>query len=276
MKIGLISDLHTDISQANRKTVKYLISAAKDFQLDLLVIAGDVSPKLMELAKTLIAFRKLDCPKLFIAGNHDIWVIKDDEVTSKDKYELISRICEECGFHNLDDSPFILDGVGFCGTIGWYDYSFRPKYYDIPEEKYKLKYFRGSVWNDVNYAKWNCSDIELTQWFKNKLKGQIRSIEDNTSQIVVVTHHVPFREGIIYQGEIEQDFFNAFMGSKVFGEICVNEPSVTHAFFGHSHRPFDKKIRDVRVVCSPIGYLYDVQESELENYARKRLTTINL
>ena len=242
----------------------------------MLVIAGDLSPNLMELARTLIDFRELDCQKLFVAGNHDIWVMNDNRVTSQEKYELISRICEECGFHNLDASPFVFDRIGFCGTIGWYDYSFKSEDYDIPEELYKLKCFGDSIWNDVNYAKWGCSDLELTRRFKSELKKQIRSIKQTTSQIVVVTHHVPFKEGVIYRGQLRWDFFNAFMGSKAFGEICVNEPSVTHALFGHSHRPFNKKIQGVRAICSPIGYLFDLPESEFENYARKRLATITV
>jgi predicted phosphodiesterase len=251
MRIGVTSDIHTDISPANRRIVRHLADEARRAELDAFVICGDISPDIMALSKTLSAFHNIGqrCKKLFVAGNHDIWLIGlNEEVTSHDKYSAITSVCRECGFHHLGDSPLILGQVGFCGTIGWYDYSYRRDEYRISEKSYMRKTLRGSVWNDVNYARWNASDPEIAYQFE---------------------------ECVVYRDELPWDFFSAFMGSVGLGEICLNEPLVTHALFGHTHFEFFETIRGIWAVCSPVGYLTDPPR-DLREYARSRLRIINL
>jgi len=276
MRIGVTSDIHTDISPANRRIVKHLADAARRAQLDVLVICGDISPDIRNLSKTLSAFHHIGpkCKKLFVAGNHDIWLV-NRTITSHDKYSLITALCKECGFHHLGDSPVVVGQVGFCGTIGWYDYSYKRDEYPISEKSYMRKTLAGSVWNDVNYARWNGSDPEIADRFERELQGQINSIRDRVSRIIVVTHHVPFRECVIYRDELPWDFFSAFMGSAGLGEICLDEPLVTHALFGHTHSEFFKTVKGIWAVCSPVGYLTDPPE-DLREYARSRLRIIDL
>ena len=278
MRIGVTSDIHTDISPANRRIAEHLADVARRAELDVFVICGDISPDTMTLFKTLSAFHDIgrNCRKLFIPGNHDIWLIgRNRRVTSHDKYSLLTAICEECGFHNLGDSPVVLDALGFCGTIGWYDYSYKRAKYRISAESYSRKTLRGAVWNDVNYARWDNSDPEMARRFEWELQEQIDSIRDQVSRIIVVTHHIPFGECVIYRDRLPWDFFSAFMGSEGLGEICVDEPLVTHVFFGHTHGEFFKTIRGVWAVCSPVGYLTDPPK-DLREYARSRLKIIEL
>jgi putative phosphoesterase len=276
MRVGVTSDIHTDISPANERIIRYIADEARDAELDAFVICGDISPDIMKLSRTLSAFHDVESEKLFVAGNHDIWLVGlNSSVTSHDKYFLITAICKEHGFHHLGDSPVILGQVGFCGTIGWYDYSYKRDEYPISEKAYIRKTFAGSVWNDVNYARWEDSDPKMARQFEEELQGQIDSIRDRVSQIIVVTHHVPFRECVIYRGELPWDFFSAFMGSVGLGEICINEPLVTHAFFGHTHTEFLKEVKGIQAVCSPIGYLTDPPR-DLRKYARERLRIVEL
>jgi hypothetical protein len=74
------------------------------------------------------------------------------------------------------------------------------------------------------------------------------------------------------------------MGSAGLGEICLKEPLVTHALFGHTHTEFYKEIkaqdsseltRKVVAVCSPIGYLTEPPK-DLKEYAKNRLKIIEL
>ena len=278
MRIGVTSDIHTDISRANRRVAKHLADAARCADLDILVICGDISPDIMTLSKTLSAFRDIGpkCRKLFVAGNHDIWLMHLRRIaTSHDKYSLITTICKEHGFHHLGDSPVVVGQVGFCGTIGWYDYSYKQDKYPVSEKSYMRKTLGGAVWNDVNYAKWNGSDPEIASRFERELQEQIDSIRDRVSRIIVVTHHVPFRECVIYRDELPWDFFSAFMGSAGLGEVCFSEPLVTHIFFGHTHSEFFKTVRGIRAVCSPVGYLTDPPK-DLREYVRARLRIIDL
>jgi putative phosphoesterase len=285
MRIGVTSDIHTDISPANSQIISHLVNAINSAELDVFVICGDVSPNISKFYDTLSAFRDLNCKKLFIAGNHDIWILnQSDNINSSQKYSLITKFCEEHGFHHLGDSPIIFENIGFCGTIGWYDYTFKSHTFKISDRDYTTKIFNGSVWNDVNFARWNETDIEISGKFEHDLQKQIDSIRDRVSQIIVATHHVPFRDCVLYRNELTWDFFSAFMGSAGLGEICLKEPLVTHALFGHTHTEFYKEIKaqnssgltqKVLAICSPIGYLTETPK-DLKEYAKKRLKIIEL
>ncbi|RKU20921.1 hypothetical protein C6503_05415 [Candidatus Poribacteria bacterium] len=274
MKIGLISDLHTDVTPLNSAIVPHLIDAVKAAQLDILVFAGDLARHLVQLSETLNAFQIADltCEKLFVPGNHDIWAIETPDVTSERKCEIISTLCYACGFHPLMDEPFVKEQVGFCGTIGWYDYSFAPEGYDFSDAQYAEKELMGAVWNDKRYAKWSETDSVVARRFEAELRAQIASVRDDVSRIIVVTHHVPFRECIEYRGELPWDFFRAFMGSKGLGTLCLEEQRVTHALFGHTHQALDMKIRDTRAICAPVGYLQEKPTVGLRDYATQCLT----
>lgn len=278
MKIGVTSDLHIDAAPLNKQILPHIVKAAEKAALDIFILAGDLSSNLLELAETLIVFTEsnLNCPKLFVPGNHDIWVVEHPDVTSDQKHEAITTICRECDFHPLDAAPFVKNGVGFCGTIGWYDYSFGDNEYNFSEAAYASKQLFGSVWNDSHFAKWNGTDPEIAQRFENRLRDQIRSVKDSVSQIIVTTHHVPFRECVRSHGAPSRDFFNAYMGSQGLGKICLEEPLVTHSLFGHIHVPICQQIGDVTTICSPIGYLHQPPAADLSSYAQERLTCFEL
>ena len=273
MKIGLISDLHTDVTPWNKALVPQLIDAVRTANLDVLVLAGDLARHLVQLSETLNAFQLADltCEKLFIPGNHDIWAVETANVTSEQKCGIISELCHACGFHPLMDEPFIRETVGFCGTIGWYDYSFAPNGYDFTNDQYAEKELMGAVWNDKRYAKWGDTDPVIARRFEADLERQIASIREAVSRIIVVTHHVPFRECIRYRGELPWDFFRAFMGSERLGVQCLQEPLVTHALFGHIHHTLDMQVRDVRAISAPVGYLQEEPTMGLQTYAAQCL-----
>ena len=273
MKVGLVSDLHTDVTSLNKQLVPHLIDAVRAAELDVFVLAGDLARHLVQLSETLNAFQLADlaCEKLFVPGNHDIWAIETPNVTSEQKCSIISELCRECGFHPLMDVPFIKERVGFCGTIGWYDYSFAPEGYDFSDTQYAEKELMGAVWNDKRYAKWTDTDRAVARRFEAELETQIASVRDDVSRIIVVTHHVPFRACIRYRGELPWDFFRAFMGSKHLGTQCLQEPLVTHALFGHTHRALDMQVCSVRAISAPVGYLYEEPTMGLQAYAAQCL-----
>lgn len=283
MRIGVTSDIHTEISPANRKIVKHLGDIAEHSNLDVLIICGDISPSPMELSRTISAFQEIPCQKFLVAGNHDIWLSSQNGIiTSYQKYNLITALCKEHDFHHLGDSAIIIGDVGFCGTIGWYDYSFKSTELDIPDRNYISKTFGGSIWNDVNYAKWGAPDPEVAEGFEGDLKKQIESIKNKVSRIIVAVHHVPFRDCVTYKGDPSWDFFSAFMGSKGLGDICLNEPLVSHVFFGHTHKEFFMEIdrqnsqqSGIIAICSPVGYLTE-SPNDLEKYAQSRLKILDI
>ena len=79
----------------------------------------------------------------------------------------------------------------------------------------------------------------------------------------------------MYRDKLPWDFFSAFMGSAGLGKICLDEPLVTHALFGHTHSEFFEEVESVWAICSPVGYLTDSPD-DLRVYARSRLRIIDL
>lgn len=278
MKIGLISDLHTDVTSRNKALIPHLIDAVRAAEFDVFVLAGDIARHLVQLSETLNDFHlaNLTCEKLFVPGNHDIWAIETQDVTSEQKCGIISELCYACGFHPLMDGPFITEKVGFCGTIGWYDYSFAPDGYDFSDAQYAEKELMGAIWNDKRYAKWGDTDPAIARRFETDLETQIASVRNDVSRIIVVTHHVPFQECVRYRGELPWDFFRAFMGSKGLGTQCIAEPLVTHALFGHTHHALDIQVGNVRAISAPIGYLQEEPTVGVAAYAAQRLACLNI
>ncbi len=278
MKIGLISDLHTDATETNKAIVPYIINAVRDANLDVFILAGDVTAKLSEFYEILGDFADADlaCQKLFVPGNHDIWVGKNANMTSEQKCGVISEICQDHGFHSLVDTPHIVDKIGFCGTIGWYDYTFASDAYDFSTKQYAGKQLMKTVWSDKLYAKWTDTDKNIAHRFEKELEQQILSVKNNVQRIIVVTHHVPFRDCIRYRGELPWDFFHAFMGSEGLGRKCLQEPLVTHVLFGHVHYAVNQQVENVRAICAPIGYLHEKPTESLQSFAVQRLTCFSI
>ncbi len=278
MKIGLISDLHTDSTEANKAIVPYIINVVRDANLDVFVLAGDVTPNLSEFYEILGEFANADftCQKLFVPGNHDIWVGKNANMTSEQKCGVISEICQDHGFHSLIDAPYVVDKIGFCGTIGWYDYTFASDAYHFSTEQYAEKQLMKSVWSDKLYAKWSDIDEKIALRFEKELEKQIHSVKSTVQRIVVVTHHVPFRECIRYRGELPWDYFRAFMGSEGLGRICLQEPLISHVLFGHTHHVVNQQVDNIRSICAPIGYLHETPLEELQAFAEQRFTCFSL
>ena len=278
MKIGLISDLHTEATKTNKAIIPYLINAIKAADLDVFVLAGDITPKLSEFYEILAEFDNADltCQKLFVPGNHDIWVNKNANMTSEQKCGVISEICQDHGFYLLSDAPYITQKIGFCGTIGWYDYTFAPEGYDFSAEQYAEKQFMGTVWSDKRYAQWQDTDENVAHRFEKELGQQIKFLKDKVQRIIVVTHHVPFRECIRYRGKLPWDFFRAYMGSEGLGRLCLQEPLVTHVLFGHAHYTVNQQVKNVKAICAPIGYLHEKPTEGLQTYVEQRLSCFSL
>jgi predicted phosphohydrolase len=255
-----------DISQRNWELVPYLGEVLKIVDPDVFVIAGDVSPELGDLEYTLDCFSGLQCLKLFVPGNQDIWVLSEElQRKGHDSYEkyyfYLPDVCRRNGFIPLWMEPIIFGGVGFVGSIGWYDHvgpspastAYTPAHH----------YLLDSVWNDMRWACW--SDISMmiegTRWparrpdpevareFNLRLDQDIESFARDPllSEIVAVTHYPPFDE-LSVEGV-------PFPGSRDTGGILFSHDKVTISISGHVHDKRDILVRDIRAVRCPVGYL---------------------
>lgn len=261
MKIIATADLHYDWRDESRGLVQALAREVCASGADALALAGDTfafDPSV--LAECLALFEEFEGLKMYVAGNHDIWVEGDSSMPVFST--VIGGVCADQGWRYLEDGPAILGQVGFVGTMGWYDYSFRPWEMNVPERFYRHKTGPGyakakehlrhlvapphadvtpehlrivTQWMDGRYVHLGMSDPEFTDLLAEKLRRHLGEIRGRVESIVAVLHHLPFREALRSKAGPSWQFGQAFMGAEVLGDVLAAEPKVRLAVYGHSH-----------------------------------------
>ena len=74
MILGIMSDIHVHLKEQATEVAELLDSINTGPAPDLLLLAGDISHHTYEIDQFLQEF-KINCPKCWVPGNHDIWVI---------------------------------------------------------------------------------------------------------------------------------------------------------------------------------------------------------
>jgi predicted phosphodiesterase len=294
MRIAFTSDVHTDHHAANRLVWQEMVTILQELAPDVFVCCGDVAAEEKQFGMTLMALERVACPKLFVPGNHDVWVQKaawvERGITSQQKYyQLLPALCRAAGVHPLWLEPYVLGEVAFCGSLGWYDYSLRNVELDthITVQDYRRKTFQDLVWNDGRFVHWlaaetsegsrkHLSDEAITAHMVQALAQQLQDVESHVQHIVGVTHMLPFRSMMHYRHEARADYFGAFMGSVLLGEVWQSCPKVTLVLAGHTHRQLTVQVGRMTACTSPVGYAWQWDGSTPYAVARDRLRVIDL
>jgi Icc-related predicted phosphoesterase len=256
MKIVATGDIHYDLirSQSEHEAFHRVIRSMEGEKPDVLVIAGDTvslgSPKLEECMNH---FGSLAPVRLMVFGNHDYWSTDGDTFRH---LEIMKERIRNCGFKILDEKPEIIDGTGFAGNCSWYDYSFASMELP-PRSSYEKKIFRGHIiWNDLRFVRLGKADSDYTNELIQKLEDEIRRLEAEVDQIVVVTHHIGFIEMLTTREEFPGwNFCNAFMGSAMLGEMLLRHPKVRYHISAHIHD--QKTVKKKHLVSINPGSTYD-------------------
>jgi putative phosphoesterase len=255
LKIAAISDLHILPDGSDHYLLDCIRQRVEEIKPDLFIVAGDISDRLSILGETLALLRSDHCTNLYVAGNHDIWFEDAKGPDSLEKYSRrIGQACHENGFHHLPDSPFIEDNIAFVGSIGWYDYSFRRIDLEIPIEHYEQKEHRGTIWYDLFKVDWNLTDIEATALFNQKLEYDLRTLPSHVTQVVYVSHHLPFQKLTVYKNRLPWDFHSAFMGATSTGGILERDGRIILSISGHSHVRNQIYEAAITAITVPLGY----------------------
>lgn len=290
LSVAFLSDLHCDITPANRTLLGHLRDAVERVAPDVLALVGDLANDLDGWTEALESFSTLPCRKLVAPGNHDVWVESKTAVRQRKdswwKHDVaLSAAASRCDFHYLPGAPRVIDDVAFAGSLGWYDYSLRDprleqvytmRDYDAGE--FRDPRHRQGIWNDVTAAAW-LRDPEASDWRRRRqessarevfekllalLQSDIRAIPDNARCLVALVHTNPFVE-CLSRGD-EPDPFDAYEGSERIGRLLAeqarNRP--VYCLCGHRHRKLDLRIHGVRVLRSPVGYLENFEGDHAE------------
>jgi 3',5'-cyclic AMP phosphodiesterase CpdA len=232
MLVGICSDIHVhrhDQAHEIRELVDYVNSRS---DLDLLICAGDLSHRTVEALEFLQAIT-LGCPRAWVPGNHDLWVIDpESEADSSDnRYRMtLPSLSKASGWHYLPSGPLSLAAgrVAVVGTTGWFtDAGFSEWYEATADER----------------------DQELAMRLANDLERDIAAT-DPSARLIVVTHHVPHVECLL-----EMDPRLSEHSARIAEVIARHAERIDLVAHGHKHRRYGPKtIEGVRYVAHPFGY----------------------
>lgn len=240
MKVFIASDLHYGVGEKGNGSVRALAKhvCAEGTENDVLLLGGDLATDDAHIQTCLALFSGFSGKRAAIAGNHDVWV--HDGRNSLERYKGLPSLFRACGFHPLEEEPFIAGDIGFAGAMGWYDLTFREDGIHVPREAYRSKVYPGPesvVWGDAIHAKWGCADEDVAEWQRSRLERQLRQL-GGTRETIVLTHHVPTKDLLARPRFLVPRmwrFLNAFLGSERLGETVRRITPNGSVINGHIH-----------------------------------------
>ena len=278
MRLLITADLHYD----HPKSAGLAEAVVRDVNRaggDVLLVIGDTATSDGDSLEKCLSLFHFAGPKLFVAGNHELWTDADDSYAIYT--EIIPRRVRELGWRCLEFDPFISGDFAIVGTLGWYDYSFAQKSLQIPERFYREKVSPGAAahlsefaylleasddvppramrvvarWNDGRFVKLHRSDEQFLAELTARLDRQLGSpAVAGAKTVVAATHHLPFRELLPPSHSAQWDFAKAYLGSDAIGGTLLRYKNVRHAFCGHSHFAAETTVGHVHTINVGSGY----------------------
>jgi predicted phosphohydrolase len=233
LRVVVTSDTHYQPHFA--AILEQFVDELVELKPDCLVVAGDVGEGVEHFENMLTLLEKLPCPRLILTGNHDLW--KNNGKNSQELFEtVLPKITRDHGAIWLEGENWIKDGLGICGTNGWYDYSARDPSLSFGIEDYvKLK---ANYIVDGSLVLWKWSDIEFSNMIGDAFEQRLAQLETDSSvrKVLVVTHVPPFEEGIVRKpNKLHWNFSNAYFGNFTLGQRIQKYSRVTRVISGHTH-----------------------------------------
>ena len=241
MRIVVTADLH----YAPSRRTDYLAFArqVEEMAPDCFVLAGDVGHPLRLFRRGLQLFERLTCPRLLIAGNHDVYrsanqTGEDAGYDSRSLWEAhLPAIAAEEGFVWLEDTVVRFGSVGVCGTLGWYDYSSAAPH--LPFGAADYPHLKKLVNHDADYIDWPWSDRAMARYLSKRFAARLAALEaDRTVEQIVVVTHVPIFPPALppYPQNEVYSLQRAYLGNFTLGELVQGHSKVSHVVSGHLHR----------------------------------------
>lgn len=236
MRILALSDLHIDYEE-NAKWVANLSCA--EYQDDVLILAGDVTDARQLLDWCLTTLAKRFHKVLFVPGNHDLWVVREDR--KKNSLQKFNDVCGVVESSGASMQAFCERDVSIIPVLGWYDYSFGE-----PSEELK------SIWMDYRACRWPSGFTEKEvaahfEAFNNKqvsqAGGQVITYSHFLPRIDLMPGFIPNAKKLLYPilGSVQLDL-----------QLRQFNPNI-HVY-GHSHVNHQVKIDGVSYINNAFGY----------------------
>lgn len=233
MKIRYFSDLHLEFIEDNEmNTFLKQIPLPNNNEKEICILAGDIGHPHDNKYDIFMKFISNHFTKSFvISGNHE--------------YYHNTRTIEET--NQFMENYFIqYENISFLHNT--YEY-------------YENKCFIGSVlWSNIKEPKYTINDTKMIPHLDvdkyNQMNKECVAFLEKTIQTnencVVITHHMPSHS------LIDQKYKNPILLPYNQWFYCDMEslfvPQIKAWFYGHTHMPSSKKIKEIPFICNPIGY----------------------
>jgi predicted phosphohydrolase len=202
---------------------------------DLFIIAGNIGEPLDTFRETLSLFEGLPCPRALVTGNRDVWHREEGPSSQQLWEESLMIAIRAGGFVWLEQENLVLDGVGVCGTVAWYDYSGRDTKLGYTAEQYEQ--LKGLVSSDARHIDWPWSDRDFASYLHEGFASRIEALERNRAveHILVITHIPVFKEAIMHiPDDIRWRFGAAYTFNLSLGRVIAPKTKVRHVVSGHT------------------------------------------
>jgi len=249
MRLFALSDLHVDYET----NVRWMDGLSKsDYRDDVLILAGDLTDRLPLLKRSLEAFAERFKKVLYVPGNHDLWVIRDDRGKhSLQKFDEVLAAANECGVSMRTHRE---PGLAIVPMLGWYDYSF-----GRPSDELR------AVWMDFRACRWpegfdperiaayfdarNDEDLAI-EAASNEAASNQRATD---SKVITFSHFLPRIDVMPWYIPGASRGLYPILGSTRIETRLRRLGSSLHVY-GHSHVNRDVHIEGVRYVNNAFGY----------------------
>jgi predicted phosphohydrolase len=233
MRIIVTSDTHHHPKW--RATLEQFVAEIAAQRPDCLVVAGDVGERIEGFQQMLRLLQTVDCPRLILVGNHDLWA--RDGIDSETLWtRTLPDLTREHGAIWLENEYWLQDGVAVCGTLGWYDYTGRDPTIPMTVEEYARD--KGRFMADGVYMNWGRTDFKFAESLGEALSARLASLDADPTvrEILVVTHVPAFAEAIVRKpGDFQWNVSNAYFYNLTLGQRILTSRKVTRVISGHTH-----------------------------------------
>jgi predicted phosphodiesterase len=248
MRVFALSDLHIDYDENARWVANLSVT---EYQADVLILAGDLTNLLRLLGWCLSALAKRFHKVLFVPGNHDLWVIREDpEKNSLQKFDDVCAVAKSSG---VSMQVFCERDVSIVPLLAWYDYSFGE-----PSEELK------SMWVDYRACRWpgGFTEKDVAEYFEAlnpqqfSTGGKVITFSHFLPRIDLMPGFIPAAKKLLYpvlgsaQLDLQLRRFNpdihVYGHSHFNRQVTIDGISYINNAFGY---PNETRITSKRLVC---------------------------
>lgn len=238
MRVFAISDLHLDYAP-NREWLEQL--SLHDYKQDALILAGDLSDRLHLLADGFQALTRRFSIVLYVPGNHDLWVHRENQGDSFAKFEAVR---DTATLHGVRMTPFRHNDLAVVPLLGWYDYSFGAADDYLKE-----------AWADYRACRWpdGYDDAAITRWFTERNPTRLVPELEGVSKVITFSHFLPRIDLMPDRIPAKHRRLYPILGTTILDKQIRQLQADIHVY-GHSHVNRHVTLDGVTYINNAFGY----------------------